>query len=211
MELYELNRMFDALAPTPEQEQNGLNRLLHEERKVRPMKKLKKLTVVGIAAALMVVSVAAANPEGVQEFFENIASIIHVDQYRKDLVNMDGDTVAVYSIPHPSVENRGGRAILVIDKKDVADITDALNTEGRFTYDTVTEESQLHIVVEGTATEWTASVMIGEPGKEGNHLYTLVSNSDGSGESSSPGYAVPFADNSGENEDVSSENLELVE
>lgn len=33
MELHELNRMFDQIAPTPEQKQNGLNRLLQTDRK----------------------------------------------------------------------------------------------------------------------------------------------------------------------------------
>lgn len=60
MERHELNRMFDQLTPTPEQEQKGLDRILQTERKVTSMKKLKKLTVVGIAAALMVISCAAA-------------------------------------------------------------------------------------------------------------------------------------------------------
>ena len=60
MEQRDLNRMFDALAPTPEQEQAVLDRLLQTERKDRPMKKLKKLTVLGIAAVLMVISCAAA-------------------------------------------------------------------------------------------------------------------------------------------------------
>lgn len=60
MEPHELNRMFDRLAPTPEQEEEGLRRLLEPERKVTPMKKLKKLTVLGIAAALMIVTCAAA-------------------------------------------------------------------------------------------------------------------------------------------------------
>lgn len=59
MELHELNRMFDRISPTPEQEQEGLRRLLQTERKVTSMNKLKKLTVVGIAAALMVISCAA--------------------------------------------------------------------------------------------------------------------------------------------------------
>lgn len=60
MEPHELNRMFDRLAPTAEQEQAVLDRLLQTERKVKPMKKLKKLTVLGIAAALMVISCTAA-------------------------------------------------------------------------------------------------------------------------------------------------------
>lgn len=50
MERHELNRMFDRLAPTLEQEQEGLRRLLQTERKVSPV---KKLTVLGFAAALV--------------------------------------------------------------------------------------------------------------------------------------------------------------
>lgn len=63
----DLNRVFDQLAPTPEQEQNGLNRLLHEERKGHPMKKLKKMTAVGIAAILMLVTCAAAVVTGIDQ------------------------------------------------------------------------------------------------------------------------------------------------
>lgn len=67
MEVHDLNRMFDRLAPTAEQEQKGLDRLLHEERKVKSMRKLKKLTVLGIAAALMVVTCAAAVVTGIDQ------------------------------------------------------------------------------------------------------------------------------------------------
>lgn len=59
----DLNRMFDALAPSPEQRQEGLHRLLQEERNARPMKRMKqmkRLAVAGIAAALMLVLCAAA-------------------------------------------------------------------------------------------------------------------------------------------------------
>lgn len=67
MERRDLNRMFDALAPTAEQEQAVLDRLLQTERKDRPMRKLKKLTVIGIAAALMVISCAAAVVTGLDQ------------------------------------------------------------------------------------------------------------------------------------------------
>ena len=177
-----LRRVFDQVKPSPEQKEAMLRRLLESERKVVPMKKLKKLTVFAVAAALMLISVAAANPEGVQAFFNNIASVVQMDQYRKDLTNVDSETVAVYKIPQPSVENRDGRAILVIDGKDAADITDALRTEGRYTYDLESEEGQLHIVVEGTTEEWSATVMIGEPGEENmRYLSTITNRSDGSG------------------------------
>ena len=56
----DLNRMFDALAPSPEQQQEGLHRLLREERNARPMKHMRRLTVAGIAAALMLLLCAAA-------------------------------------------------------------------------------------------------------------------------------------------------------
>lgn len=77
MERYELNRMFDQLAPTPEQEEEGLRRLLQTERKVSPMKKLKKMTVACIAAALMIVTCAAAVVTGIDQRilgYFNIAS-----------------------------------------------------------------------------------------------------------------------------------------
>ena len=50
-----LRRVFDRTRPSPEQKEAMLSRLLEPERKGKPMKKLKKLTVLGAAAALMVI------------------------------------------------------------------------------------------------------------------------------------------------------------
>lgn len=66
MDPRELNQMFELLAPTPEQTQNGLNRLLHE-RTDHPMKKLKKMTAISIAAVLMLVTYAAAVMTGIDQ------------------------------------------------------------------------------------------------------------------------------------------------
>lgn len=60
MEPHDLNRMFDALAPSSEQAEACLNRLLQTERKDSPMKKIKKLPVIFVAAVLMVCAAAAA-------------------------------------------------------------------------------------------------------------------------------------------------------
>lgn len=62
-----LRRVFDRTRPSPEQKEAMLSRLLEPERKVIPMKKLKKLTVIGIAAALMVISCAAAVVTGLDQ------------------------------------------------------------------------------------------------------------------------------------------------
>ena len=61
------NRVFEQTKPSPEQKEAMLSRLLKSERKVVPIKKLKKLTVVGIAAALMVISCAAAVVTGIDQ------------------------------------------------------------------------------------------------------------------------------------------------
>ena len=55
-----LRRVFDQARPSPEQKEAMLRRLLEPERKGKPMKKLKKLTVFAVAAALMAISAAAA-------------------------------------------------------------------------------------------------------------------------------------------------------
>lgn len=67
MDPHELNRMFDRLAPTAEQEQEGLNRLLRTERKVVPMKKLKKFAAAGLAAVLMITACAASVAAGIDQ------------------------------------------------------------------------------------------------------------------------------------------------
>lgn len=67
MEPHELNRMFDQLSPTPEQEEAVLDRLLQPERKGSPMKKIKKLTAVALAATLMVCAAAAAVATGIDQ------------------------------------------------------------------------------------------------------------------------------------------------
>lgn len=50
-----LRRVFDQTRPSPAQKEAMLSCLLEPERKGKPMKKLKKLTVLGAAAALMVI------------------------------------------------------------------------------------------------------------------------------------------------------------
>ena len=65
------NRVFEQVKPSPEQKEVMLSRLLEPERKVKPMKKLKKLTVVGIAAALMVITCAAAMVTGIDQRLMN--------------------------------------------------------------------------------------------------------------------------------------------
>ena len=128
------------------------------KKKIRP---LRTALIAAAAVAMMVVSVAAANPEGVQEFFYEIMSAVQVDDYRTDITTTDGEKVTVFSIPQASVEERDGRAILVIDEKDAADITDALAKTGRYDYKESSGETEVSATVEGTAENWTIDLTIG--------------------------------------------------
>ena len=80
----DLRRVFDQARPSPEQKEAMLCRLLEPERKGRPMKKLKKLTVIGIAAALMVIACAAAVVTGIDQ---RILSFLNAQTAQEELIS----------------------------------------------------------------------------------------------------------------------------
>ena len=127
------------------------------------------------AAATMVVGVAAANPEAAQEFFAQITSVVKVGEFRRDLTTGDGERVTVLDLPQATVENRDGRAILVVDGEET-DVTDQLESAGSYTRTVSSDGTQVDITVEGSAEEWTLTTEV----KTADGLvYTLSSDSDG--------------------------------
>ena len=130
------------------------------KKKRRP---LRTALIAVAAVAMMVVGVSAANPEMVEAVAVRFGEIIQVSQHKMELITEDGSKITVYSAPRPSVVNRDGRAILVIDGEDVVDITDELNAEGRYRYESDIEDRHVTVTVEGTAEEWTATVEIYDP------------------------------------------------
>lgn len=159
------------------------------KKRIRP---LRTALIAAAAVAMMVVSVAAANPEGTREFLYNIASVIRVDQYRQELTTADGEKVTVFGIPEASVEDQDGRAILVIDGEDVADITDELKSDGRYYYEDTTDAgTYLTVAVEGWVDDWTAAVSIGDG--EGP-AYTFSGDSEGNGSAGAPTVPVEETD-----------------
>lgn len=145
------------------------------KKRIRP---LRTALICAAAMAMMVVSVAAANPEGFQEFVFEIMSAVQVDDYRTDLTTTDGEKVTVFSIPEAEVQERDGRAVLVLDGEDEVDITDALKDAGKFTYEKDSEGSHLTAEVEGTVDEWTITLRVGTPGEEGL-TYTFTKDEKG--------------------------------
>lgn len=127
------------------------------------------------AAATMVVGVAAANPEAAQEFFAHITSVVTVGEFRRDLTTEEGEQVTVLELPQATVENRDGRAILVVDGEET-DVTDQLESTGSYTCTASSNGTQVDITVEGSAAEWTLTTEVKTT--EGL-VYTLSSDSDG--------------------------------
>lgn len=130
---------------------------------------LRTALVCAAAAAMMVVSVAAANPEGVQEFFYNIGSIVRVDRYRSDVTTEDGETFALLSLPKARLENRDGRAVLTLNGEDAADITDALAQDHHYVFEDFSEDSRITATVDGTIDQWTIKTTIGVVNEEGSY------------------------------------------
>lgn len=58
MDKCEWKRVFDQVKPTPEQEQAMLDRLLQEQKEVKPVSRRKKITVVLVAAAVLLMACA---------------------------------------------------------------------------------------------------------------------------------------------------------
>ena len=108
------------------------------------------------AAATMVVGVAAANPEAAQEFFAHITSVVTVGEFRRDLTTEEGEQVTVDG--------------------EETDVTDQLESTGRYTCTASSDGTQVAITVEGSAAEWTLTTEV----KTADGLvYTLSSDSDG--------------------------------
>ena len=136
------------------------------KKKIRP---LRTALIAAAAVAMMVVGVSAANPEATQEFWLTLRNAVQVDQYRMDLTTEDGEKVSVISVPQAMLENRDGRAILMVDGKDVADITDALARDQHYVYEDVAEGSKISVTVDGTIDNWTMTADVGKLEEDGTY------------------------------------------
>ena len=133
---------------------------------IRP---LRTALIAAAAMAMMVVSVAAANPEEFQAFVINLGSVVRVDRYRSDVTTEDGETFSMVQSPEAKVENRDGRAILVVNGEDAADITDALAQDQHYVFEDFTEDTRITITVDGTIEKWTLVKEVGIVKADGSY------------------------------------------
>ncbi len=67
MDKCKFNRVLDQVKPTPEQEQAMLDRLLREQKGVKPVSRIKKMTAVLVAAALLLMACAFTVATGLDQ------------------------------------------------------------------------------------------------------------------------------------------------
>lgn len=136
------------------------------KKKFRP---LRTALICAAAMAMMVVGVAAANPESFESFLINIGTVVRVDRYRSDVTTEDGETFSMVQSPEAKVENRDGRAILVVNGEDAADITDALAQDQHYVFEDFTEDTRITITVDGTIEKWTLVKEVGIVKADGSY------------------------------------------
>lgn len=132
-----------------------------EKTNKKQFRPLRTALVCAAAVAMMVVSVAAANPEEFQAFLIDVKSYVQVDRYRADVTMESGETFSMVQAPKAKVENRDGRAVLVLNGEDVADITDALSQEQHYVFEDISEDTKITITVNGTIDKWTMEKEVG--------------------------------------------------
>lgn len=135
----------------------------HKSRKNR--RPVRAVLVAAAAVAAMAIGVSAANPEVLEGITMHIASVLQVGQLRQDMTTAEGETVTTLEMPEARVEDRDGRAVLLVMGEEI-DITDALEREGQYTYTYADEGTEFTILVEGTLEDWTMTTSVGVPGEE---------------------------------------------
>ena len=157
----------DALHAPAEKIEEVIAMTEHKKHTVR--QPVRAALIAAAAIALMAVGVSAANPEGFQEFWYRFAQVTQVDPYRADITTEEGEKVTVMNVPHTHLENRDGRAILVMDGRDVADITEALEKEQHYVYGETTTGSKISLTVNGTLETWSIKTDVGTLTEDGSY------------------------------------------
>lgn len=140
---------------------------------------VRTLLIAAAAVAMMVVGVSAANPDMVQELVFTILESVQVGEYRQELTFDNGETFTGLRCPQAAVEDRDGRTVLVLDGEAAADMTEALERDGRYVYEYADEGTELTVTVEGSAGDWDICVRMGVPGEEPAVTYQFSSGEEG--------------------------------
>lgn len=151
---------------------------------------LRMGAVIAATMALLTVGAsAAANPEFLEGFTMQIASVLQVGELRQDMTTGEGVTISTLELPEARVEDRDGRAVLVVMDQEI-DITDALTQEGRYEYQYEDKGAQLTVLVEGSPEDWTMTTSTSVPGEAPMVSVVTTKEEQERGAGQSPSYAT---------------------
>lgn len=125
MDKCEWKRVFDQVKPTPEQEQAMLDRLLQEQKEVKPVSRRKKITVVLVAAAVLLMACAFTVATGVDQRLLAL--------FRGDEQDAQQITEGVVSVGESYTYDNGWTVEVeqvLVDRYSLAALVDLIGPEG---------------------------------------------------------------------------------
>ena len=149
-----------------------LGNLMRESGVVDRLSKTVQNELMNIVTIFLGISVGAVNTEPVQEFLYHISTAVQVGVFRQDITTEEGVDLTIYHMPEVSLEDRDGRAILLLDGEET-DITDALAQDGHYTFQQQSEGTVLDLTVTGSVQDWTLTCSVHGEGEEGP-VYTYT-------------------------------------
>lgn len=125
---------------------------LEKEQNSMKFGKTRKMAVlIAAAAALLVVSVSAANLDALQEIVWELRTSFFVSGTTED------GSFAAIRVPEVSLYDRDDRVILTVEGEET-DITDALETEQIYSLEQTEEDGRIQIEVTGTPEDCVCTV-----------------------------------------------------
>lgn len=125
MTFHELNRAFGAFAPTEEQEQAMLDRLLAEQKEVKPVSRVKKMTAVLVAAALLLMVCAFTVVTGLDQ-----RMLAYFGAGEEDAQQVSGGVVGVEKSFHYANGWTINMEQVLADRYSMAVLTEVVAPEG---------------------------------------------------------------------------------
>lgn len=132
-----------------------------EKKRMRIGRTKKLAALLAAAAAVLMVSVSAANPEAIREIVWELKTVFFVSGATED------GSFAAIRVPEVTLEDREDRVILTIEG-DETDITHALEAEGCYSVEQTEEDGRILIEVTGSPADCVCTITgyqkdLGEP------------------------------------------------
>lgn len=122
-----------------------------EKKRMRIGRTKKLAALLAAAAAVLMVSVSAANPEAIREIVWELKTVFFVSGATED------GSFAAIRVPEVTLEDREDRVILTIEGEET-DVTDVLEAEGCYSVEQTEEDGRILIEVTGSPADCMCTI-----------------------------------------------------